>query len=225
MDCEAVKNNFPSILIGDLSEDEHQQVAHHLQTCSQCRNAKTEMDRLWSMLDRVESQAPSKTVKARLMAAAQLELGKKHPAWWKALASPSFFATVLSALGLALIIHLILPYDRAIALCKQSILSGGIFSLLPETFTYFTLGVLYGLVPVALAELFCLKADMDRPGAVGFGAGLVTAAFLVPFFVIQCPQFTFSLILTMVLGISAGTLAGGLGASMAINRFKTAKSR
>ncbi len=225
MDCESLKNYIPSILSGDVSEDEHRRAAHHLQTCRQCRHAEAEMAHIWSLLDRVGSQEPSKAVKSRLMAAAQVELGNMPPAWWKMLLRPSFFRTVSSALGLSLIISLIFPYDRAVALCEQNILNGGIFAFLPQDLVYFLLGVLYGLVPVALAEFFCSKTIMDRPGVMGFGAGLVTAAFLIPFFVVQCPQFTFSLVLTMVLGITAGATAGGLGTSMALNRLKRVTSR
>ena len=43
---------------------------------------------------------------------------------------------------------------------------------------------------------------------------------IVPFFIIQCPEFVTGLALTMVLGIVAGSLSGGVGTFWLLSKLK-----
>jgi hypothetical protein len=57
---------------------------------------------------------------------------------------------------------------------------------------------------------------------MGLGASVVFTAFLVPFFILQCPGFEVGLIFIMALGIVAGSLSGGPGTIWVLNRVSVA---
>lgn len=89
---------------------------------------------------------------------------------------------------------------------------------------YFVLGVLYGLVPIAISGICFSGRIEDNPLIKGLGIGALFAAFLIPFFIVQCPQFEAGLIFIMALGIIAGALSGGTGTLWVLSRVRMEKS-
>jgi hypothetical protein len=59
---------------------------------------------------------------------------------------------------------------------------------------------------------------------MGLGASVVFTAFLVPFFILQCPGFEVGLIFIMALGIVSGSLSGGTGTIWVLNRVRVEDS-
>jgi hypothetical protein len=49
---------------------------------------------------------------------------------------------------------------------------------------------------------------------------MVSSAFLVPFFILQCPGFEVGLIFIMALGIVSGSLSGAMGTIWILNRAR-----
>jgi hypothetical protein len=220
MSCESIKTNIPSLLAEELSADERHRMLLHLEECSLCHDEMAELEKTWKYMDRWEIEDPSATIKAKTMAIAREELESVHAHWWLTLARSSIFRTVLGALGFSLIIYLVLPYNKIINLCETLILKDAFFAFFPKGVIYFILGLFYGLVPISVSGICFLKPIQKNPLIRGLGAGAVFAAFLVPFFILQCPGFEAGLIFTMALGIIAGSLSGGTGTIWVLNRVK-----
>lgn len=220
MNCETTKTNIPSILAEELPEHERKRMLLHIEECSQCRKEVAELEKSWKLMDQWESEAPSARIKSRLMAAAQQELSGARVPWWAALRKSFIFQTVLSALGLSLIIYLIFPYARVVELCETNILNNGVLAYFQKDLIYFALRLIYGVVPVSISVICCSRCVQGRPGLKGLGVGFIFAVFLVPFFIIQCPQFATGLIITMALGIVAGSFSGGVGAFWLLSKLK-----
>lgn len=211
MECESIKINIPLFLGERLSPDERREIAHHIEACARCRQEMKELERTWNLMDRWEIEEPSARIKSRLMTAVRKELQEVQIPWWVNFKRSSIFQTVLGALGFSLIAYLILPYDRAIDLCETNISSAGLLAFFPKSLIYFVLGLFYGLVPVSISRICFLKSAEENPLIKGLGIGSIFAAFLVPFFILQCPEFSSGLIFIMALGIIAGSLSGGMG--------------
>ncbi len=220
MSCEIIKTNIPSLLAGELSGDERRRVIRHMEACSRCRAEMAELEETWKHMDRWEIQEPSAALKARVMAAAQEQLAGAHMPWWLTLSRSVIFQTVLGALGFSMIIYLIFPYDKIINLCETLILKSAFFAYFPKELIYFALGLLYGLVPISISGI-CFSKPMEKnPLIRGPGAGSIFAGFLVPFFIVQCPEFTSGLIFIMALGIITGALSGATGTLWVLSKMK-----
>ena len=220
MSCEIIKNDIPSLLAGELTGDEHSRMLRHLEECSLCRAEMAELKETWKHMDRWEIQGPSAAIKAKVMAAAKDELAGAHLPWWSTLPRSVIFQTVLGALGFSMIIYLIFPYDKIINLCETLILKSAFFAYFPKGLIYFVLGLLYGLVPISISGI-CFSGRIEENSLVkGLGVGAIFAAFLIPFFIIQCPQFEAGLIFIMALGIITGALSGATGTLWVLSKMK-----
>ncbi len=224
MGCENIRTNIPLLLAEELSPDECNQLLNHMEGCTQCRQAMEELGKTWKLMDRWKIEEPSPRVKSRLMAAARIELQGVHVPWWENLRRSFIFPTVVGALGLSLIIYLIFPYDRVINLCETNILNGGLLAFFPKGLVYFVLGLLYGLVPLSISGISFSKCVGENPMIEGLRAGSIFAAFLVPFFIVQCPEFASGLIFIMALGIIAGSLSGVTGTLWVLSRVRMGAS-
>jgi Putative zinc-finger len=220
MKCESIKTNIPSLLAEDISPDERIEMLRHMEGCRQCRNEMEEMGKTWKLMDRWKIEEPSARIKSRLMAAAREELQQVDVPWWSSLRRSFVFRSVLGALGFSLIIYFIFPYGKTVQLCETNILNGGLLALFPKGLIYFALGLLYGLVPMSISGICFSERIEESPMIQGLGAGLIFAAFLVPFFIARCPEFSLGLILIMALGILAGSLSGGTGTLLVLNRVR-----
>jgi hypothetical protein len=85
---------------------------------------------------------------------------------------------------------------------------------------YFALGLLYGLVPISISGICFSGRAAEKPLVKGLGVGVIFAAFLIPFFVVQCPQFASGLVFVMALGIIAGALSGATGTLWVLSKMK-----
>jgi hypothetical protein len=220
MSCETIKYNMPSLLAGELSGDEHSRMLRHMAACSPCRAEMSALENAWVCMDRWRIEDPSPAVKARVMTVAKDELAAVQIPWWSALARSVVVQTALGALGISMIVYLVFPYDKIINLCEALISKSAFFAYFPAGLVYFALGLMYGLVPISLSE-FCFSGRVEEnPLVKGLGIGAVFAAFLIPFFIIQCPQFDAGLIFIMALGIITGALSGGTGTFWVLSRMR-----
>jgi hypothetical protein len=224
MRCEIIKNDIPSLLAGELTGDEHSRMLRQLEVCNLCRAEVSALEKTWLDMDRWEIEKPSAAIKARVMAAAKDVLAGAHMPWWSTLPRSVIFQTVLGALGLSMIIYLIFPYNKIINLCETLILKNGIFAYFPKGLIYFVLGLFYGLVPISISGICFSGRIKDNPLVKGLGIGAIFAGFLIPFFILQCPQFEAGLILIMALGIITGALSGGPGTLWLLSRIRTETS-
>jgi hypothetical protein len=224
MSCEIIKTNIPSLLTGELTGDEHQRMLRHMEECSLCRTEMSEYEKTWMYMDRWEIEKPSSAIKARVMAAAKDELAGAHMPLWATFPRSVIFQTVLGAFGFSMILYLIFPYDKIINLCETLILKSAFFAYFPKGLIYFALGLLYGLVPISISGIFFSGRIKDNPMVKGLGIGAIFAAFMIPFFILQCPQFEAGLIFIMALGIITGALSGGPGTLWLLSRVRAETS-
>jgi hypothetical protein len=224
MSCEIIKNDIPSLLAGELSGDEHSRMIRHMEECSLCRAEMSEFEKTWMYMERWEIEEPSSAIKAKVMAAAKDELARAHMSWWATFPRSVIFQTVLGALGFSMILYLIFPYNKIINLCETLILKSAFFAYFPKGLIYFVLGLLYGLVPISISGVCFSGRIEDNPLIKGLGIGAIFAAFLIPFFIVQCPQFEAGLIFIMALGIITGALSGGTGTLWVLSRVRMEKS-
>jgi len=224
MSCEIIKNDILSLLAGELTGDEHSRMLRHLEACSLCRTEMSELEKTWMNMDRWEIEKPSSAIKANVMAAAKDELAGAHVPWWSTFPRSVIFQTVLGALGFSMIIYLIFPYDKIINLCETLILKSAFFAYFPKGLIYFLLGLLYGMVPISISGICFSGRIEDNPLFKGLGIGAIFAAFLIPFFIVQCPQFEAGLIFIMALGIITGALSGGTGTLYLLSKMRTEAS-
>jgi hypothetical protein len=220
MSCEIIKTDMPALLAEELSEDERCRIRLHLEDCSLCRTEMAALEKTWKHMDLWEIEEPSVAVRAGVMAAAREEFEDVHIPWWSNLQRSVIFQTVLGALGFSLILYLIFPYDKIVNLCETLILKSAFFAYFPKGLIYFALGLLYGLVPISIAGICFSGRSAENPLAKGAGVGVIFAAFLVPFFIIQCPEFASGLIFIMALGIVAGALSGATGTLWVLSKMK-----
>ena len=218
MSCENLKTHIPLFLAKGLSPAEREEMLSHMEECTQCRTEMEELSATWSLLDRWEIEEPSAGIKAKVMASVQEELESVHVPWWQTLRKSLIFQTVLGALGFSMIIYLIFPYDKIINLCETLILKGAFLAYFPEGLVYFFLGLLYGLIPISISGICFSRPVQDNLLIKGVGAGLIFAGFLVPFFIVLCPEFASGLIFIMALGMIVGALSGGTGTFWVLNR-------
>ncbi len=217
MSCETIKANIPSLLTEELPADERNMLLRHIEECDSCRQEMVDLEKTWTLMDQWETEDPSSTIKARIMAFAREELESVKIAWWLSLARSFIFQTVSGALGFSMIIYLALPYNKIINLCETLILNEAFLALFPRGVIYFILGLFYGLVPISISSICFLKPFKKNQMIMGLGASVVFAAFLVPFFILQCPGFEVVLIFIMALGIVSGSLSGGTGTIWVLN--------
>lgn len=220
MSCETIKANIPSLLTEELPADERNRLLCHIEECDSCRQEMVDLEKTWTLMDQWETEQPSATIKASIMVFAREELESVKIAWWLSLARSYIFQTVLGALGFSLIIYLALPYNKIINLCETLILNEAFLALFPRGAIYFILGLFYGLVPISISSICFLKPVKKNQLLMGLGASAVFAAFLVPFFILQCPGFEVGLIFIMALGIVTGSLSGGTGTIWVLNRAR-----
>lgn len=225
MDCEHAKIHILSPLREGLSPDECKEILHHMEGCTQCRKEAEELEKTWRLMDQWKIEGPSAFVKSSLMAVAQEELQSVQGSWWASFRRFLIFQTVVGALGFSMIIYLLFPYDKIINLCEINILNGGLMAFFPKSLIYFVIGLLYGLVPISLSGICFSKNGEDNPLTKGLGGGFIFAAFLVPFFLVQCPEFSSGLILTVALGMIAGSLSGGTGTLWVLSMLGKEASR
>ncbi len=218
MSCEIIKANIPSLLTEELPADEHNRLLRHMEECDSCRQEMVDLEKTWTLMDQWETEDPSSTIKTKIMAFAREELESVKIAWWLSLAKSFIFQTALGALGFSMIIYLALPYNKIINLCETLILNEAFLALFPRGVISFILGLFYGLVPISISSICFLKPCKKNQMIMGLGASVVFAAFLVPFFILQCPDFEVGLIFSMALGIVAGSLSGGTVTIWVLNR-------
>ena len=220
MNCELIKANIPSLLTEELPADVRNSVLHHMEECDLCRQEYSDLEKTWALMDQWETEGPSSTIKARIMALAREELESVKITWWLSLARSFIFQTVFGALGFAVIIYLALPYNKIINLCETLILNETFLALFPRGMVYFILGLFYGLVPISVSSICFLKTFKKNQMIMGLGASVIFAAVLVPFFILQCPGFEVGLIVIMALGILSGALSGGPGTVWALTKVQ-----
>ena len=220
MSCEIIKANIPSLLTEELPADEHNRLLLHMEECDSCRQEMVDLEKTWTLMDQWETEDPSSTIKTKIMAFAREELERVKIAWWLSLARSFILQTVLGALGFSMIIYLALPYNKIINLCETLILNEAFLTLFPRGVIYFILGLFYGLVPISISSICFLKPLKKNQMIMGLVASVVFAAFLVPFFILQCPGFEVGLIFIMALGIVSGSLSGGTGTIWVLNRVR-----
>ncbi len=202
MNCERVRELYVEALAaGRTLGDE---VARHVETCVECREAIRGLSSTWSLLATLPSLEPRAEVAIRLRRRLRWERARESivsAERWEHAALAGVLGFVLSVLlGLAV------PYQTLVALCDQVV-----SEVLPTPAAYMVAGMVYGLLPMA-AGAALVGPRGPRSGAVGLvEALLVFLVVLVPYLLLRCSEFPPALFAGFIGGITLGALAGGAG--------------
>jgi hypothetical protein len=85
--CEIIKTYIPSLLTEELPVDERNRLLRHIEDCDSCRQEMVDLEKTWTLMDQWETEDPSSTIKAGIMAFAREELESVKIAWWLSLAT------------------------------------------------------------------------------------------------------------------------------------------
>lgn len=223
MECKHAADLARLFADKDITTDEARRIEHHSRQCLLCRRHLQGLQEGWSLLDGWKLEKPSSETKHRLMAAVLEEIEKQVcTALGRILKKASLFSSALAAATVSLIIALLVPFDKAVKLCEFNIATGGFLALFPRQGVFFGLGLVYGMVPVAIWEICRLAWRGYHPPVGGFLRAAVFSGFLVPLLILRCSELAAGLLLSMAIGIAAGCVSGGGATPWVIRRFKSA---
>jgi anti-sigma factor RsiW len=200
MDCRTAREMVLAALAG--GEAAPADVAAHLDTCSACAREVRRLGEAWTALGALTALEPSPDVARRLSRQVRWESAREAVASVRAWQRAALAGVGGSALSLVL--SLLLPYERLVALC-QDIAPDAV----PAAGAYLAAGLFYGLLPMAIAGGLQRHREGLPAGLVGaLEASVVFLAVTVPYVVAAC-GFPPPLLVGFVTGIGLGAVTGG----------------
>lgn len=215
MDCDQAR----LVMVAHLSrvEAEAGEVGEalqlHLRACPDCRTEAEALARTWEALGQLPDTEVPPLVWNRIQAALPSASPVPRATAWAAVA-----ATAALGLLLSIAASWLLPYERAVALCSET-LRGLLAASLPDPAMFFAVGLLYSLVPLGTAAAVAARRLLCGPGHPGLVTGLVFTGLALPYVVIACIGLPVAFTAALMTGILAGALAGGSVGIWAGGRF------
>jgi hypothetical protein len=121
----------------------------------------------------------------------------------------SLFLGALGGLAGCVALNLLMPLSAALRLCRHSLLGEGSMSIWEVCLVYFVIVTLYAGVPLAIAAYAWSGKDAGWRG--GLAEAAVFAILATPLFLLQAGFGSLLVTGSVVLGLAAGSLAGGVG--------------
>ena len=215
MDCRQARELMVPHLAESDTEAEWEGLHQHLRVCASCRVEADGLIQAWNALAALPDDQVPAGVWERIQAHLPVPLkpvAKKFP--WAA-------AGVTAALGalISIATSLLLPYERAAALCSDA-LRGFLPPSPIDPAAFFTVGFLYGLLPLGLTALAATRWLAGTGGRhPGLGAAVIFSVLSVPYVIIACSGLPAPFTASLLVGILAGALAGGAAGLWAGERF------
>lgn len=203
MDCQQARLVMVAHLSGGEAAEQWEALQLHLQACPDCRAEAETLARTWDALGQLADAEVPPGVWERIQAALLSARPAPLPPAWPAVAATAALAVLLS-IGASRL----LPYERAVALCSET-LRGLLAASLPDPALFFAVGLLYGLLPLGVAAAVVAPRLLLKSGRPGLVAGLVFTGLALPYVVIACIGLPAAFSAALMVGILAGALAGG----------------
>lgn len=207
MKCQDAQKELTAYLSGDIGTDLRSQLDEHLAACPRCADEMAGLRGTWERLGRWEDETVGphvlNSIAARMTLAPVAARAMFHP-WVVGL-------TALAAALLSIGKSLLLPYERAFALCAAVLRSLTTFSDLPNPVAFFVAGIFYGLLPLLIVAAVAGRLAGDRWTAHGVVAGILFMLLVTPYALIVCSALPAAFTAALIGGMAFGALSGGLG--------------
>ncbi len=215
MDCGQARLGMVAHLSRSEAAEQREALQMHLQACPGCRTEAEALARTWDALGQLADAEVPPEVWERIQAALLSARPAPRPPAWPAAAATAALAALLSIAA-----SWLLPYERAVALCSET-LRGLLAASLPDPAMFFAVGLLYSLLPLGTAAAVAARRLLRGAGHPGLVTGLVFTGFALPYVVIACIGLPVAFTAALMTGILAGALAGGSLGIWAGGRFLT----
>ncbi len=202
MDCETVREQYGADLVTGVETPGD--VARHLRQCEHCREDLAGLLRTWAALGQLPLAEPSPALARRLHRRIRWRAASETLGSWQRW-QPAALAGVLGFVA-SVLLSLLLPYDAMVALCRAAAPS-----FLPGPVAYLMAGLVYGVVPMALAGGLSGRGRRISPTLDALDASLVFLVVLAPYLIARCSDFPGALLAGFLLGVAAGGFGGAAG--------------
>ena len=203
MRCEDIRDQFVVMVTEGWESIPSDPVARHMETCEACRRELESLRETWAFLGRLPEANPGLAVRARLIGRV------RWLAFRDALLSLEGWKTALfpAAVGVFLSIGLsiLLPYSALVEFCRRAV--GG---LAPEPGTFLMAGLVYGLVPLAIATWLAERRGPGVSFVRGLEAALLFLVLVAPYVLVQCREFPAPGLAGFLTGMALGGFLGSL---------------
>lgn len=213
MDCADIQERTTAYLAEELSPVEREQVLTHLATCSGCRQETETLRSTWELLGTWREVSPSPALESRVLG----NLGRELP--WAAFSSQPKMqprlvaASALIAALLSILNALLLPYEKAAALCADALRSFDPFVGLSDAPIYFLVGSIYGMVPLLCVGFVSGRWIRGQTPTQGLLTGCLFIVLMTPFLLVACSELPILLTAVLLAGLTVGAMSGGIGGS------------
>lgn len=213
MDCADIQERTTAYFAEELSPVEREQVLTHLATCSACRQETEALHSTWELLGTWREVSPSPALESRVLANLRHELpeavvGRQPKVQPRLVAASALVAALLSILN-----ALLLPYEKAAALCADTLRSLDPFVGLSDAPIYFLVGSVYGLVPLLCVGFVSGRWIRGQAPTQGLLTGCLFIVLMIPFLLAACSMLPILLTVALLAGLTVGAISGGIGGS------------
>lgn len=215
MDCGQARLVMVAHLSRSEAAEQGEALQLHLQACPGCGTEAEALARTWDALGQLSDAEVPPGVWDRIQATLPSARRAPCPTAWPAAAGTAALGLLLSIAASRL-----LPYERAVALCSET-LRGLLAASPPDPAMFFAVGLLYSLVPLGTAAAVAARRLLRGPGHPGLVTGVVFTGLALPYVVIACLGLPVAFTAALMTGILAGALAGGSLGIWAGGRFLT----
>ncbi len=215
MDCRQARELMAPHLARDGTPKEWRALGHHLHSCPSCRTEAEALTQTWNGLAALpEAEVPA-GVWERIQAQIPAPVPRPaRPAPWVAPA-----ATAVAALVVSIAASLVFPYEAAARLCNEGLRRLLPAAALPDPAAFFAVGLLYGLLPLAVAAVAAAPRLFRTGGHPGIRTALIFCVLALPYIILACVGLPGALTAALIGGILAGALAGGPAGFWAGRKF------
>ena len=200
MNCQRAQETYLDSLGG--ARPRPGDVDGHLASCEDCREELQGLAATWNALGGLPLLEPSSGTTTRLYRRLRWARAREtlvSVEGWQTAALAGVVGFVLSVL-----LALVVPYETMVDVCRRVVTAA-----LPGPGAYVLAGIVYGLVPMAIAGAFPAR-KADGAGVVyAVEAAAVFLVVLAPYIVLRCSEFPLALFAGFLTGIAAGAVAGG----------------
>ena len=211
MDCHDAQTEMTAHLSGDIAAEDFRAVEGHVASCAGCRAELAALRQAWETLGDLPTPSLAPGIDRWILQRVATEVAETPPPpipsvrWW-GVGVAALVAAVLSIGN-----SLALPYEIAFQWCSRTFRGYPLLSDLSDGSLFFSVGIVYGLVPLCLVGLFSGRFCGPRPVLHGTAASSAFAALIVPYVLIVCSGLPGLFTLSLVAGIVLGSLSGGIG--------------
>ena len=205
MDCAEVRKQMVALVSGELSLMEGEDVRRHLQQCRACETEWHRLARTWEIVSEWPDRDPRPGLSSQILSRISQESDLPT------VAARALVPVVGMALFFFVVFTFLLPPPYVLDLCRQVLRSIGTDSGALNGLAFFSVGALYGGIPLLLSTQFFRRRVGRGPGSRGPLTALLFAVGAIPYVIFLCREFALGVTVTLTVGIMSGALGGVVG--------------